>query len=100
MLTERSGIRPDQLAEQDNRIPLANYLALLQAGIESCREPALALLFGEAVRLPDISIVGLIGQSHGDAEDVRGKMNRYFRLALDADDGGEAESVQIVRENG
>ena len=51
MLIERSGIRPDDLNAQDNRIPLANYLALLKAGIELCNEPALSLLFGEAVRI-------------------------------------------------
>ena len=100
MLIERSQIRADGLEDQDNRIPLANYLALLEAGIELCNEPALSLLFGEAVRLPDISIVGLIGQSFENAEDGRRQMNRYFRLALDADDGGAVDSVEVVRENG
>jgi len=99
-LIERSQIRPDDLENQDNRIPLPSYLALLEAGIELCNEPALSLLFGEAVRLPDISIVGLIGQSFGNAEDGRRQMNRYFRLAVDADDGGTADSVELVRDHG
>ena len=100
ILIERSCLRPDDLEDQDNRIPLANYLALLEAGIEVCNEPALSLHFGEAVRLPDISIVGLIGQLFENAEDGRRHMNRYFRLALDADDGGTVDSVEVLRENG
>ena len=60
-LIERSGIRPGDLNAQDNRIPLANYLALLKAGIDLCKEPALSLLVSEAIKLKDISIIALIG---------------------------------------
>lgn len=44
-LVERSRINPDDLRDQDNRIPLENYLALLKAGIELCNEPALSLCY-------------------------------------------------------
>jgi AraC-like DNA-binding protein len=100
MLIERSHICLDDLKDQDNRIPLANYVALLKAGIELCNEPALALLFGEAVRLQDISLVGLIGVAFDNVESVRRQVNRYAPLTLDADDGGTADAVEFVRENG
>jgi AraC-like DNA-binding protein len=100
MLIARSHIHPDDLKDQDNRIPLANYLALLKAGIELCNEPALSLLFGEAVRLQDISIVGLIGVAFDNVESVRRQVNRYAPLTLDADDGGTADAIEFVRENG
>ncbi len=100
MLIERSHIRLDDLNDQDNRIPLTNYLALLKAGIELCNEPALSLLFGEAVRLQDISLVGLIGVAFDNVEAVRRQVNRYAPLTLDADDGGTADAVEFVRENG
>jgi hypothetical protein len=100
LLIERSGIRPGDLNAQDNRIPLANYLALLKAGIELCNEPALSLLFGEAVRLEDISIVGLIGVAFDNVESVRRQVNRYAPLTLDADDGGTTDAAEFVRENG
>ncbi len=100
MLIERSHIRLDDLKDQDNRIPLANYMALLKAGIELCNEPALSLLFGEAVRLQDISLVGLIGVAFDNVESVRRQVNRYAPLTLDADDGGTADAVEFVRENG
>jgi len=99
MLIERSHICLDDLKDQDNRIPLASYLALLHAGIELCNEPALSLLFGEAVKLQDISIVGLIGVAFDNVESVRRQVNRYTPLGLDADDG-TAEPIQFVRENG
>src|SRR5205809_1320529 len=95
MLIERSHICLDDLLNQDNRIPLANYLALLNAGIELCNEPALSLLFGEAVKLPDISIVGLMGQLAENSEDGRRQMSRYARLALDEDDGDSSDPMEI-----
>jgi AraC-like DNA-binding protein len=99
MLIERSHICLDDLKDQDNRIPLTNYLALLKAGIELCNEPALSLLFGEAVKIQDISIVGMIGVAFDNVESGRQLVNRYTPLALDADDG-TAEPIQFVRENG
>src|SRR6266404_5232434 len=100
MLIERSHIHPNDLNDQDNRIPLVNYMVLLKAGIELCNEPALSLLFGEAVRLQDISLVGLIGVAFDNVESVRRQVNRYAPLTLDADDGGTADAIELVRENG
>src|SRR5260370_36667609 len=84
MLIERSHICLDDLRDQDNRIPLANYMALLQAGIELCNEPALSLLFGEAVKLQDISLVGLIGMACDNVPPRRHLPNPYTPLVLDA----------------
>jgi AraC-like DNA-binding protein len=100
MLIERSQICLDDLTKPDNRIPLATYMALLKAGIELCNEPALSLLFGEAVRMQDISILGLMGEVFDDVESGRRQLNRYARLTLDPDDGETADAVEIVRENG
>src|SRR6266404_45735 len=100
MLIERSQICLDDLTNPDNRIPLATYMALLKASIELCNEPALSLLFGEAVRLQDISLVGLIGVAFDNVESVRRQVNRYAPLTLDADDGGTLDAIELVRENG
>lgn len=99
-LCERSGVRPDDLAEQDNRVPLSSYVALLEAGVELCGEPALALLFGEASRFQDISVVGLIGEASETTEEARRQINRYARLILDEDDGGSADHLELVRHRG
>ena len=99
-LFARSRIRPDDLAEQDNRVPLSHYVALMEAGVELCDEPALALLFGEASRLPDISIVGLIGEASETTEEARRQINRYARLMLDEGDGHLSDHLGLVRDRG
>jgi AraC-like DNA-binding protein len=99
-LVERSRIRPEDLCEPNNRVPLADYLSLLEAGVELCNEPALALLFGEGVRMQDISVVGLMGEIVEDVEAGRRLANRYSRLLVDFDDGGAADSTEFVSENG
>src|SRR5215472_16649921 len=47
VLAQRSGIDPQELQDQDHRIPFAKYVALMEAGKELCHDPALALHFGE-----------------------------------------------------
>src|ERR1700749_468017 len=97
-LLERSQIRPEDIQEQYDRIPLSSYMELLRAGVELCREPALALQFGEAVRIVDISIVALIGEAAETPEELRRQTNRYARL--DLDDGTAADRVEMIRERG
>jgi hypothetical protein len=55
----------------------------MQAGIELCNEPALALLFGEAVRLKDLSILGLMEGAFDNVQSMHKDMNRYAALRLD-----------------
>ena len=98
-LIEQSRLRPEDLSERDNRLPLATYVALLKAGIQLCDEPALALLFGAEVSLSDISIVGLIGNT-ATAEEGRRQINRYARLAIDGGDGETAHRFEFVPEDG
>src|SRR5574341_1691641 len=99
-LLERSHISPADLQDQDNRIPLASYVTLMKAAIELCHEPALALIFGEAVRMHDISIVGLIGEVAESAESGRQQINRYARLLIDDGADADLDRVVFVRENG
>jgi AraC-like DNA-binding protein len=70
----------------------------MKASIELTGEPALALLFGEAVMLPDISIVGLIGMTVETVEEGHRQINRYARLTLDEDDGRTSEHLELIRE--
>lgn len=97
-LLERSHISPEDLRNQDNRISVASYVALIKAGIEQCQEPALSLLFGEAVRMQDVSIVGLVGEQAENVESARRVVNRYARLMLDEDDGITSDRIEFIRE--
>jgi len=99
-LLERSHLRVDDLKDPERRTSLTTYIGLMEAGIELCNEPALALLFGEAVRLQDISIVGFLGNTVSDIASGPAMINRYARLTLDPDDGGNADAIELVREGG
>src|SRR3954471_11858506 len=55
-----SGIEAEALHDQDARIPLARWVALMRIGSEASGDPALALHFGEAFDLADMSVLGLM----------------------------------------
>ncbi len=93
-LLERAGLVSSDLAEPDARIPLARYVALFDAAIAACGDPALALRFGEAVRMQDISIVGLICEVAETTAEVGRQLNRYSRLMVD--DGATSDLVRAA----
>ena len=98
ILAERSGIDPEDLQDQDNRIPLSKYLALMSASQDLCDDPALALRFGEEVALPQMSIVGLICAAAETVGEARLQLNRYGRLMFDEDGGRISEHLDLVRD--
>ena len=95
-LLAQSQLAPADVEDLDNRIPLARYEALMRAGAALTNEPALALQFGEAVRMQEVSIVGLICEACETTLDVGVQLNRYGRLVYDAG-GGKANMVGLVR---
>jgi AraC-like DNA-binding protein len=99
-LIRRSNLDLNDLKDQDNRVPLENYVALMKAGIELCDEPALALLFGEAVRMHDVSIVGLIGEAGDCGESGQQQINRYAPLLIDDGEDVSSDRIVFVRDNG
>lgn len=100
MLIKLSRINTGNLKEQDNRVPFSQYMALINAGVELCKEPALALQFGEAVRMQDVSIVGLIGQAAETPEEARRQINRYAHLTFDDSCVGNTDRLELVRDKG
>jgi AraC-like DNA-binding protein len=98
-LIERCGIDLRTLEDQDNRIPFAAYIALMRAGQDLAGDPALALHFGEACDLADVSIIGLIGQASETMDEALTQINRFHRLAADFQ-GELAEPLVVVREDG
>ncbi|MDE2134691.1 MAG: AraC family transcriptional regulator [Alphaproteobacteria bacterium] len=96
LLAERSHIDLEELQDQDNRIPFAKYVALMRAGKELCNDPALALHFGEAFDMDELSIVGLIGQACETAAEAFVQVNRYTRLIADVEVDGAAAGKRLV----
>jgi AraC-like DNA-binding protein len=84
-LADRSQINLEELQDQDNRIPFAKYVALMRAGKELCNDPALALHFGEAFDVAELSIVGLLGHACETIAEAFVQLNRYERLIADVD---------------
>ncbi len=88
-LADRSGIDPAELQDRDHRIPFAKYVALMRAGKVLCNDPALALHFGEAVDMSEMSVIGLIGSASGTMAEDLAQLNRYAPLAVEVDGGGD-----------
>ena len=87
-LAERSGVDPARLGDQDSRIGFDDYVALMGAAKALTGDAALALHFGEAVDMADVSILGLLPQSYETPAEGLAALNRYSRLAIEVDAGG------------
>ena len=91
-LLERAGLGEAEIAHQDQRVPLERYVALFAAAADLTGDLAIALHYGEAVRMQEISIVGLICEACETTMDVGRELNRYAALVLD-DAGGEPATL-------
>ncbi|MEA3061749.1 MAG: hypothetical protein QOJ94_1530 [Sphingomonadales bacterium] len=95
-LVRRAGIAPEALADQDRRLPLACYAALMREAKAMTGDPALALHFGEAFDITQLSIVGLMGQASDNYADAFAELGRYVRLAIDVELEEEAQGQRMV----
>ncbi len=82
-LLAQSGLTATEIDDLDARVPLSRYVALFEVAIALTGEPALALDYGKAVRMQEISIVGLICEACERTIDVGTQLNRYGRLVFD-----------------
>ena len=98
-LAERSGINPADLEDQDGRIPLAKYMALMKAGQDLCDDPALALHYAETVDMSEFSVVGLLTHACETMLEAFVQLNRYGRLVVEMD-LGTADRFQLVQRDG
>ncbi len=88
-LLSAAQIDPAALNDPDTRLPYARYIALMHAAKTAANDPALALNFGQAVPVENISIVGLIGQASDTMLEAFEQLNRYVRLIVDVELQGE-----------
>jgi AraC-like DNA-binding protein len=92
-LLASAGVDASALQDRDTRLPYTQYVALMRAAKAATGDPALALHFGEAVDVSDISIVGLIGKASETMLDAFEQLNRYVRLIVDVALDGENRFV-------
>ncbi len=95
-LLECARIDPAELRDPDKRLRFTKYVALMRAAKESCNDPALALHFGEAVDLEEISMVGMVDGADTLASGGFALMNRYTRLDFDLTAEG-TDRFEILR---
>ena len=94
-LLKAAGIASGELADPDERLPLAGFIALIHAAQGATGDPALALRFGCESDTAEASIAGLIGRSAGTVAEAIALLNRYGRLIVDIEHSGP-ERFQIV----
>jgi len=97
LLTERSGIDPADLRDLENRIPLARYVALMNAGKDLCNDPAFALHFGES----DEGVEGTFACMMGIFSPAMAETKAHLTDVDDSNDNGlritrDGENVWII----
>jgi AraC-like DNA-binding protein len=96
-----AGLSEEDLADPDRRLALADYRALLRAAEQACGDTALALEWGAAVDMAEISIVGLIMNASRTMGEAFAQMQRFSELAVDVDTAsGRARFVLETRPDG
>lgn len=95
-LLSAAGLTAEGLADQDARLPFAAYTALMRVGKRLSGDPALALHYGEAVDISQVSIVGLLGQAAETMLEAFRQLNRYVPLIVETEneDGGDRFRLQ------
>jgi AraC-like DNA-binding protein len=88
-LLAQAHLNPEDLLDQDARIPLDNYVMLMRAAKYLTGDPALALHYGEVDDLADISIVGLIARAAETMLDAFVQLNRFRGLVIEVDSDGD-----------
>lgn len=99
-LLKRAGIDAEALTHQDNRVSVAKYLALFDAAADLTGMPAISLEYGKAVRMQEISIVGLICEACETVLDVPKQLYRYSQLVVDDERGEPAILMRGVAKDG
>ncbi len=97
ILTAGLPVAADHLADRDNRVAFADYVALVRAAQRLTGNDALALHYGEAVDLSELSVVGLITRAAPTMADALAQMNRYGSLVVELDLGA-TDRFEIVQE--
>lgn len=84
-LARRADISLADLQDQENRVAMPNYIALMRAAKELTGDSAIALHYGEEVDLGELSITGLIMNASETMGDAFVQMNRFGRLAIEVE---------------
>jgi AraC-like DNA-binding protein len=99
-LLRRAEIDAETLADQDNRLLFARYVALMRAAKDESGDPALALRFGAASDFRKFSVVGLISHASANMVEALMQLNRYGRLVVEVEAPRNGPRFQLEDRNG
>lgn len=99
-LLSRAVITPEDLADPDDRIPLASYQRLVRAAAELTGDPAIALHFGAETDFAEISVVGLVALACETLIEAFGEFSRFSRLVNEVECASDGPRFQLVNEAG
>jgi AraC-like DNA-binding protein len=91
-----SGLTQDDLSDQDNRIPVAAYQALIGAAIRQTGDTALLLRHTLESRLETMSVVGQIVHTSASLGHSIEQLNRYLHLMADVDLPPGADRFELL----
>lgn len=99
-LLAASGLSEAALADQDRRVPVASYQALIEAGIEATGDTALLLRHTLESRLETMSVVGQIVHTSASLAHSIEQLNRYLRLMAEVDIPGGRDRFELAQSGG
>jgi AraC-like DNA-binding protein len=85
LLARCAGIDPGALEDQDARVPLDRYVALMREGKAQTCDPALGLHYGAGVDMAEFSVVGLLFQACETIAESLVQINRYGQLIIEVE---------------
>lgn len=100
VLMVSAGVLEADIEDADHRLPFDTYMALMRSAQDMCDDPALALHFGEAVDLAELSIVGLIMNASATMADALAQMQRLGRLTLETEGLSDGPRFQTSLRDG
>lgn len=96
-LLAAGGLTENDLFDQDNRIPVAAYQAMIDAGIRQTGDTALLLRHTLETRLETMSVVGQIVHTSASLRHSLEQLNRYLHLMGDVELPPGADRFELLR---
>ncbi|CUH82537.1 AraC family transcriptional regulator [Tropicibacter naphthalenivorans] len=100
VLLAATGLAEADLADQDNRVPVTAYQALIAAGIQATGDTALLLRHTLDSRLETMSVVGQIVHSSASLAHSIEQLNRYLLLMAETPGLAGRDRFELRHENG
>ncbi|MEO1243271.1 MAG: AraC family transcriptional regulator [Pseudomonadota bacterium] len=99
-LCKAADLTPDLLFDQDNRVPIDSYMALMRTAKVETDNPALALEYGAESDFQKFSVVGLISHASADMTEAFEQLNRYGKLVIEVEGLGDGPRFELVQRDG